>query len=109
MQQSQTNVTSFISLREVRPPIDLSTLKKIREYFDDPEDEFNLDPDYEPDSPTPDEDKNRIFADLQAMVKVNLVKPVGEDHMYFAAMKSKSCRLTVLGEHYWKLLENQVI
>jgi len=105
----KTNVTTFTSLKRVQPPIALETLKKLRQYFESPGHELPLDPSYEPDSPEPDEVKNEIFADLQAMVKVNLVRPVGEVHMYFAAMNSKACRLTVLGEHYWKLLDADII
>jgi hypothetical protein len=29
--------------------------------------------------------------------------------MYFAAMNSKTCKLTVLGEHYWKLVSKGMI
>ena len=29
--------------------------------------------------------------------------PVGEEHMYFAAMNSKACRLTALGSQCWRL------
>jgi len=105
----KTNVTTFTSLKKVQPPIEFSTLRKIAEYFENPGIEIQLDPSYEPDSSNPDREKNQIFADLQQMVKVNLVRPVGEDHMYFAAMNSKSCRLTILGEHYWKLIRTGVI
>lgn len=105
----KTNVSTFTSLKRVQPPISLDTLKKLRDYFEAPGTEHSLDPSYEPDSPSPDEEKNAIFADLQEMVKVNLVRPQGETHMYFAAMNSKSCQLTVLGEHYWKLLDAGVI
>ncbi|MBI1418195.1 MAG: caspase family protein [Limimaricola sp.] len=105
----KTNVTTFTSLRRVQPPISLDTLKKLRKYFESPGYELVLDPSFEPDSPEPDETNNEIFADLQEMVKVNLVRPVGETHMYFAAMNSKSCRLTLLGEHYWKLLDAGII
>jgi len=38
-----------------------------------------------------------------------LVVPVGEDHMYYAAINSKSCKLTILGEHYWKLVKKNRI
>jgi len=34
-----------------------------------------------------------------------LVVPVDEEFMYFAAMNSKSCRLTELGYHYWRLIK----
>jgi len=105
----KTNVTTFTSLKKVQPPITLDTLKKLHKYFEKPGIELNLDPSFEPDSPSPDEEKNEIFADLQEMVKVNLVRPVGETHMYYAAMNSKSCQLTVLGEHYWKLLDADII
>jgi len=105
----KTNVTSFNSLREVAAPIDLGILKKICQYFPNPSEDHQLDPDYEPDSPSPDPVKTEMLADLQEMVKVNLVRPIGEKHMYFAAMKSKSCGLTLLGEHYWKLVANDVI
>lgn len=105
----KTNVTTFTSLKRVQPPILLSTLRNIRVYFDSPGCEFPLDPSFEPSSPEPNEDKGAIFAELQQMAKVNLVRPVGEVHMYYAAMNSKSCRLTVLGEHYWKLIEAEII
>ncbi|MCC3403956.1 caspase family protein, partial [Eubacterium callanderi] len=38
---------------------------------------------------------------------VGLIEPVDEEHMYFAAMNSKSCRLTPLGLHYWKLSKDK--
>ena len=53
--------------------------------------------------------RTQTFATLQKLVKLNLVVPVDEDHMYYAAMNSKSCRLTVLGEHYWRLIDRKRI
>jgi hypothetical protein len=106
----KTNVKAFTSLRKVSPPIQLSDLKLITNFFQSPSSEFQLDPSFEPQPPTPnhgiapDPENNRKFAILQKLNRLNLVKPVGEDHMYFAAMNSKTCRLTVLGEHYWNLI-----
>lgn len=106
----KTNVKAFTSLRKVSPPIQLSDLKQITAFFQTPSSEFPLDPSFEPQPPAPnhgiapDPDNNRKFAVLQKLNRLNLVKPVGEDHMYFAAMNSKPCRLTVLGEHYWNLI-----
>ena len=37
------------------------------------------------------------------MEGVGLIVPVDEEHMYYAAMNSKSCRLTALGAQYWRL------
>ena len=53
--------------------------------------------------PYADEHNVNIFKELQLFESVGLIEPVGEDHMYFAAMNSKSCKLTALGLHYWKL------
>ena len=49
------------------------------------------------------------FRVLQNYVKVNLVRPVDAPHMWHAAIQKKSCELTVLGQHYWKLVEKGLI
>lgn len=111
----KTNVRAFTSLRKVPPPIALVDLQKITELFESPSFEIRLDPSFEPQPPAPnhgilpDPLNNAKFALLQKMNRLNLVKPIGEEHMYFAAMNSKSCKLTVLGEHYWNLLKKQRI
>lgn len=105
----KTNVRSFASLRSVQPPIALSDLKKIIELFQNSGDEFPLDPSYEPDSGCPISANIDKFRLLQKYNRINLVIPVDEDHMYYAAMNSKSCKLTVLGMHYWNLVKNNRI
>jgi Caspase domain len=105
----KTNVKSFTTLRKVQPPISLSDLKAIIELFADPGEEFLLDPSYEPDSSSPNDENVEKFKILQKYNRVNLVIPMGEDHMYYAAMNSKSCKLTVLGVHYWNLIKNERI
>lgn len=57
----------------------------------------------------PDPANTEIFAVLQGYVKVNLVRPVGAPHMWHAAMDSQSCELTVLGEHYRRLVAEKLI
>jgi len=105
----KTNVKSFTTLRKVQPPISLSDLKLIIDLFANPGDEFQLDPGYEPDSDLPIDENVEKFKVLQRYNRVNLVVPVGEEHMYYAAMNSKSCKLTVLGVHYWNLVKNERI
>jgi len=99
----KTNVTRFCSLRQVPPPIPLDILRNLTVYFPDPAVGFQLDPSYEftDDSAVPEH--IAILKELQRMVSVGLVVPVDEEHMYFAAMNSKSCRLTAFGNHYWHL------
>jgi len=48
---------------------------------------------------------SRNNKDLQKLQSVGLVIPVDEEHMYFAAMRSKACKLTDLGHHYWRLVQ----
>lgn len=111
----KTNVKAFTSLRKVTPPIQLSDLQQITALFRSPDYEFPLNPSFEPQPPapnhgiSPDPLNNAKFAILQKLNRLNLVKPIGEEHMYFAAMNSKACKLTVLGKHYWKLITKQRI
>jgi hypothetical protein len=105
----KTNVKRFISLREVQPPITLEELRQIINLFSEPSLTFALDPSYEPTSENPIGDHTKAFAILQKYCHVNLVKPVDEEHMYYAAVNSTGCRLTALGVHYWNLVKNEKI
>lgn len=105
----KTNVRSFVSLREVQPPIELDDIKRLVEYFEEISSHFQLDPTFEPEEPSAIEENTEKFAVLQKLNRVNLVVPVDAEHMYFAAINSKSCKLTILGEHYWKLVKNERI
>jgi hypothetical protein len=105
----KTNVKRFVSLRKVQPPISHAELVRITEFFPIPGFQFALSPAYEPESDAPDPDKNAIFAVLQKYNRVNLVVPVDAPHMYHAAIESKACKLTVLGEHYRRLVEQRMI
>jgi hypothetical protein len=113
----KTNITRFTSLRTVTPQIPPTTFRKLIEYFKSASDSFKLDPSFEftNDSTIQHEIKPpyavpehvAIFKDLQKLASVGLVVPVGEQHMYFAAMNSKTCRLTALGYHYWRLVKDK--
>jgi hypothetical protein len=108
----KTNVKSFVSLRKVQPPIELRELQRITEFFPARGYEYPLDPTFEPEltgrpptTPGPNPVNTEKFAVLQKYNRVNLVVPLGAPHMWHAAMESKSCKLTVLGEHYRRLVE----
>ena len=102
----RTNVKSFVSLRKVQPTVLLSDLRRLKELFPSAGCEFSLDPTFEPEGPNPIQTNCEKFAILQKFARVNLVVPVDAPHMYHAAMSSKSCKLTVLGEHYRRLIES---
>lgn len=113
----KTNVKEFVSLRKADAPIELEKLQKLVDLFVEPTAELQLDPGYEPERsgaedasiPVPDPLKTTDFAILQSLVRVNLVRPVGAPHMWHAAMESKACELTVLGQHYWSLVKQDLI
>lgn len=115
----KTNVKTFVSLRQADAPIALSELQALATHFPSADYEFPLDPAYEPErsneqaadsnTPDPDPQKTTVFKVLQNYVKVNLVRPVGAPHMWHAAMQSKACELTVLGQHYRQLVANGLI
>lgn len=100
----KANIAHSVSLRNVSPLVPLSELRQLTTYFRRAEDEFPLDPTYEYTFETPDSENIQKFKILRHMQLVGLVEPVGEEYMYWAALKSKSCRLTPLGMYYWKLL-----
>lgn len=116
----KTNVKRFVSLRKVRPPLELAELQRISEFFPTAGYQMQLDPTYEPerngsaatspkDTPPPDPDHNAVFAILQKYNRVGLLVPEGAPHMWHAAMESKTVRLTALGEHYRRLAAKGLI
>ncbi|MDR0602694.1 MAG: caspase family protein [Bacteroidales bacterium] len=115
----KTNITRFTSLRIVNPQVSVDVIRKITEYFPEPSHKFALDPSYE-DTNAIDIEHNVVepyakpenvakFKHLQKLQSVGLVIPVNADYMYFAAMNSKSCGLTALGYHYWRLVKDKRI
>lgn len=110
----KTNVSSFLSLRKVEPAIPLQCLRMITKYFNDANTSIPLDPSFEYTNtleqihevvePYANENNVQIFKNLQKLESVGLVQPVDEEHMYYAAMHSKDCKLTPLGKHFWFLV-----
>lgn len=115
----KTNVTNFVPIRKVTPQVDIATIRKISEYFSTENEHLQLDPSYEPTNspniehdviePYANKENTEIFADLQKLESIGIVVPVGEDHMYFAAMNGKACRLTPIGKHYWRLVNKEFL
>jgi hypothetical protein len=108
----KTNVRQFVSLRKVEAPISLADLRRLNSLFPSSNHLFQLDPSFEPEPrgrdasmPAPDPANTETFGVLQRFNRINLVVPVGAPHMWHAAMESKTCRLTSLGEHYRRLVE----
>lgn len=115
----KTNITEFTSLREITPQVPIEVIRKLTNYFPTPQDEFSLNPSFEDTNtkqvihkvlkPYAKPANVAIFKDLQKFQSVGLVVPVGATFMFFAAMESKSCKLTALGYHYWRLVKDKRI
>jgi len=103
------NTSNSVILRKSEPKLAYETFRKMIDYFPKVDYDFKLDPAFEPTENQSDSEKERIFSDLQKMANTNLVVPVGEEHMYYAAVRSKSCRLTPVGKQYWQLLKNELL
>ena len=103
----KTNVSSFASLRNIPPKIPFETMRKITTYFETPESEHQLGPSYEDTEKSAIPENVSIFKDLQKFQSVGLVVPVNAEFMYYAAINSKSCKLTALGNQYWRLVNEK--
>jgi hypothetical protein len=105
----RSSVDRLHELRRCAPAVPLDHLQRLPELFDAPDYQMPLDPSYEPDADPPHPENERVFAVLQGCRAAKLVEPVDADHMYFAAMQGKSCRLTALGRHYRAMAEQGLL
>ena len=112
----KANVQTFVTLRQVAPKIPKEFLRELPVLFPDEASEFQLDPSFEPARDNvppeimkipPDPENVRVFKGLQACNRNGLIVPVGSEHMYYAAIESRTCRLTAIGAHYRKLAETK--
>jgi Caspase domain len=114
----KANISGFVSLRKVEPPVPEEILNNLTVLFpDDPDKPLTLDSSFEYTNdpaekhefkiPYADKENVARFKQLQKLEGVGLVVPVGEEHMYWAAMNSKACKLTPLGQHYWRLANDK--
>ena len=113
----KTNISRFLPLRTIQAKVPIATLRNLSRYFVNPTDEYRLNPSFEytnsPEvphkvvEPYANSANVSIFKELQLFESVGLVEPVGEEHMYWAAMNNKSCKLTALGLHYWTLSKDK--
>lgn len=110
----KANVKTFVTLRQVKPKIPLAVLRQLPKYFPTADAIFPLDPSFEPDRenvPTEfkdlpiNEDNTHIFKELQMCNRHGLITPIDVEHMYYAAINSTGCKLTVLGKHYRNLAQ----
>jgi hypothetical protein len=112
----KSHVSKLLTLRKCQPLVDPAILRLLPTYFSTSDYEYPLDPSYEPDKrPLGPEyqmhnlEHEQIFQHLQKYRDAQLLVPVGESHLYFAAIHCKACKLTALGQFYWSLVEKRKI
>jgi len=99
----KSHVSKLLKVRRATPRIEPSVLRDLPTIFKSPTEELRLDPSYEPAAEPRDADHEKTFQSLQKYNRVGLVVPVGATDMYYAAMNSKSCKLTPRGRFYWRV------
>ena len=105
----KANLDQLHELRCVPPAVPIDDLRALKKIFKDAATELKLDPSYEPTAPPRNPKHEATFAILQRCRAAKLVEPVGTPHMYDAAMQKKTCRLTPLGQHYWRLASEDLL
>lgn len=113
----KTNISEFVPVRTVVPPVSPLIMQQLPVLFPDATELFSLDPSFEDTNdptvkheyiePYAKAENVKKFKQLQKLQSVGLVEPVDAPFMYFAAMNKKSCRLTPLGQHYWRLMKDK--
>lgn len=111
----KAHVSYFTSLRSCKKRLTEEEMEKCMSLFDNPNSIYRLNPSYEftndPNyeikliKPYANENNVNTFKLLQKMYRNGIVEPFDEEHMYFAAINSKGCKLTPVGQHYWDIMK----
>jgi len=111
------HVASSSVLRRVPPSIDLAILKKVCKYFASPDFVYPLDPTYEKDKRHAPEDQLEVNTEHEEIMahfrkyaaKGLLVPEPKQEYLYWAAVRSESCKLTASGKYIWELVNRKRI
>jgi hypothetical protein len=95
----------MVPLRIAAPAVPLETLRMLSSWFPAEVSIYPLNPSYEYTAESADANNVAIFKKLQQCRDAKLVEAVDETYLYWAAMNSTGCRLTKLGQHYWRLVK----
>lgn len=99
----KANLEDAFELRTTAPLVSLESLRQLNTIFKSATAELELDPEYEREYKKAKPQKVAVYDVLTHYRNGKLIEFVGADYLYYAAMESKSCRLTPHGQHYWNL------
>jgi hypothetical protein len=103
----RASVAGLRPLRRAKHAVSDEMLRQMGAVFSDEHYLYPLDKSYERTERSYDPERGKIFDLLQKLRAARLVEPVDADHMYYAAIEEKSCRLTALGRAYWQQVRNK--
>jgi uncharacterized caspase-like protein len=101
----KSHISSLLSLRQAAAAVTAERLRRLPEFFPAPDTEFHLDPTYEETSASAIGEHVADYQVLVAYRNARLIDVVGEEHLYYAAMRNGTVRLTALGRHYRRLAD----
>lgn len=99
------NVNQLNTIKSTAPEISIQELRLLDNIFPTSDYLLPLSRAYEPTTKPEDKEKEALFHVLQKLRAHNLIEPIGEEHMYYAAIKNKPCRLTPQGKLYWRMVK----
>jgi len=118
----KTNTSRLTRIRKVPPLIDMNAIRRMGECFPSMEYEMPLDTTYLRDNSVDwnearlpiepyavDANVEKMRQILRKLESNGLVVPCGEHGLYRAAKYGKSCKLTKLGQYYWRLVMEEKI
>jgi len=106
----KSHVSKMISLRKIYPKINLKKIRKINNYFPSKDFNYKLDPTYSTSSAGEHNKENiKIMKIFREYYSHGILIPDGATYLYDAANENKSCKLTLLGQHLWEMInKNQL-
>ena len=105
----KTYTTKVSIIRKAQPPIDPAALRRVTDLFTEPDALYQLSPDYEYDK-VAETEKQQIGKLFKRYRDIGLVCAAQQgDDFYWAAMESRSLKLTQLGRYYWRLIKDRRI
>jgi hypothetical protein len=109
-------MSKLLPIRKCKPQVDPTVLQLLPKYFPTSQYEYPLDGSYEhdkhevgPEYQSSNIEHEAILKHFQEYRNAHLLVPIGEEHLYYAAIHSKACKLTALGKFYRSLAEQDKI
>ncbi len=96
-------------IRFCRPKVSKEILRDLPDHFSSKDSSFSLSPEFEETSSSPNKEHVALFKEFKRMEIAGILECVGEESLYWEAMRNGGCRLTPYGKYIWHLAEKEMI